>query len=760
MLVCAVATLLVAGTGPARAAGGWETHIRTRDFTDLKVTDEAVWCATAEAGLLRFDRATHAFSFIQREPGSIASNQLTSLAIDPQGRMWVGTKASGASLLTSDGSTWVLVNAFDGLPVDSVTTMTVAGDTLWIGTRGGIALWDGRQVLGSLPDGNTVSFDTTFSLPAVTGVKQMGDTLWIATPRGVGFSRISSNLTDWRKANDGLRTPAVDRLASDGHTLYALADGFVHRWDPDSLKWVSFGFMGIVYNLEDEAGTVLASTSQGVWWHRAGSPFFARIVDSPLAAATRGNDADAGVDPSGDVPRYCATSAGLYEEPAGGGAWTLYTPPGPPGNAYTNIVIDGPSVYAATRLEGIGRWDGSSWFAWLPVLCPGACPNNFRIPIEVFAMSIDRLGRKWVSCWGFAIESFDDYVDPDQFVHHWPAPSGADALHTFAFGAAVDSAGARGPSGEPLDQGGHWFGLDTDHLGAPDRQPLGLDHYDSTGAYAGTWSPGSPATSLVRNGKIRAVTVDKTGRIWIGYAGAANSGVDHFIRRPEQGYDFRTVPNTTSFDIWSLVAHGDTIWVLTDRDLRRISRVTLRLAGPSYETLSGRPTVGARLMDVAPNGEVYVGSEEGVRRYRLDGTFQDITESNSPLASNDVRAVAVDKATGAVWFGTAAGLNRFDPGYTPPAPPAGAPDTLIVFPNPATLTGAGIQMRLVGASAGYEGEIYDLNGRTLRRFVTSARGQIFWDGRDGNGVLVKPGVYFVRAQSNGREARARFVLLD
>jgi hypothetical protein len=335
-------------------------------------------------------------------------------------------------------------------------------------------------------------------------------------------------------------------------------------------------------------------------------------------------------------------------------------------------------------------------------------------------------------------------VEPPLFTHLW-TQTGDDVRHTIASGAAADS------------NGGRWFGMDTydnDRL-----EPLGLDFYDSTGVHAGTWSPGAPDSSLVRGGKIRAITVDKAGRIWVGYAGTANSGVDHFVRRPKVGYDFKTVANTTSLDIWGLVARGDSIWVLTDRDLRRIARTTVppRVV-QTQSTPAGRP-LGMRLMDVAPNGEVFVGSEEGVRWYRGDGTTRDFTIANSPLAANDVRAIAVDRATGVVWFGTAEGLNRFDPGYQPPTLPPGVPDSLRVYPNPATLTGLGLQLRLRGASTGYTGGIYDLRGRLLHRFATADRGQIFWDGRDDDGVLVKPGVYFVRAEGGGRQARARFVLL-
>jgi ligand-binding sensor domain-containing protein len=735
----------------AGAAGAWQTFLHARDFTDLVVTSDAVWCATAEAGLLRFDRTTHAFQSVTREPGTLASNHLSSLAFDRLGRLWVGTIGSGVSRLTADGTSWELVNAFDGLPVDSVTTITVAGDTLWIGTRRGIALWDGREVSGSLPDGNTVSFDTTFVLPAITGVEQLGDTLWLATPRGVGFASTTTHLSDWRPANAGLPTIQVEHLASDGQVLFAQAAGSVYQWDPQSLTWSPIGGLGTVHSLKEDYGTVLAGTSLGIWSHRAGSPSFTQITDSVVAASTDGDDPEPSVDPTGSTTHYAGSSAGLWEEPASPGAWTDYPPPGPPGNTYSNIVIDGPRVYAATRDEGIGRWDGTSWYPWLPGPCFGPCPNSFYRAFEVFAMLVDPRslspqGEKWVSCWGFGLDRFDDSVDPPLFTHLW-TPPGDDVRHTIAFGAAADS------------NGGRWFGMDT--YNEEDLKPLGLDHYDSTGAHAETWSPGAPDSSLVRGGKIRAVTVDKGGRIWVGYAGAANSGVDHFVRRPKLGYDFKTVANTTNFDVWGLVAHGDSIWLLTDHELRRINRAENppRLLSQKYETPAGRPLVGVRLMDVAPNGEVFVGSEEGVRWYRRGGASQDFTVANSPLAANDVRAIAVDPATGVVWFGTAEGLNRFDPGYRAPAPPLGVPDSLRIYPNPATLTGLGVQLRLRGVSAGYSGGIYDLRGRLLHRFRTTSRGQVFWDGRDDDGVLVKPGIYFVRAEGGGRQARARFALL-
>ena len=80
------------------------------------------------------------------------------------------------------------------------------------------------------------------------------------------------------------------------------------------------------------------------------------------------------------------------------------------------------------------------------------------------------------------------------------------------------------------------------------------------------------------------------------------------------------------------------------------------------------------------------------------------------------------------------------------------------YPNPARLTSLGVRLRIAGNVTRMTGAIVDLSGRVLRRFE-SGNGEVFWDGRDGSGQVVRPGVYFVRAEAGGRSGAARFVLL-
>src|SRR6185295_11893624 len=97
---------------------------------------------------------------------------------------------------------------------------------------------------GALPDPNNLAFDTTFANPVITGIVQIGDTLWLATRTGgVGFARLSTGLTDWRKANQGLTNLAVEDLAWNGRFLVT-SGPTVHGYDFGTHSWSLIGSFG------------------------------------------------------------------------------------------------------------------------------------------------------------------------------------------------------------------------------------------------------------------------------------------------------------------------------------------------------------------------------------------------------------------------------------------------------------------------------------------------------------------------------------
>src|SRR6185295_5609088 len=194
-----------------------------------------------------------------------------------------------------------------------------------------------------------------------------------------------------------------------------------------------------------------------------------------------------------------------------------------------------------------------------------------------------------------------------------------------------------------------------------------------------------------------------------------------------------------------LATYRASVWILANGKLPVFSQGANPTSGPERTVdVPGTQTfLAVKPLAAGPDGRLWVATDAGLKMV-TGKTVTTFTTANSPLPADEVRALAVEPATGAVWITTSAGLARFDAGYVAPPPPQLASLRIRVYPNPATLTNLGIGLRLNGEATSYSGTIHDLSGRRVRRFV-AANGAVFWDGRDDQGRLVKPGIYFVRA---------------
>lgn len=758
-IACVVAvSCVLAAAAPAHAAGPWTTWLRSYNYTDLAVDSADVWCATREGGLRRFDRATRTFTAITREPGGLASNRLSALALDRSRRLWVGTLGAGLSFLDAGRVAWRLLNEFDGLPSDTVNVLETSGDTLWIGTPRGLTLWNGRQITGTLPDGiNPSPFRSNF----VTGVATRGDSLFVATLAGIHVSRLSGQLASWDSMNVGLPARSVEWLVTDGRDLFALSTDPTwttgagdpvgqptpYRWN--GAAWVRVGGVGGVRSIHADRGVIFLTASSGVY--RWTGTAFALVAGSPTSRIDRTFWIEPGLAPDGRL--YGGSREGVWEEPEGGGAWTLQVPPQPPGNHVTNLAFAGPRLWVNTFNEGVGRFDGAQWRNWATGACrlPSCDPDTtFLNPSFAFALTVDRAGRAWVANWGSinrpitdpgAIERIDDSASPPSFdrINRWP-----DSLtirptlrHTFAVGATVDS------------EGGVWLGMDSAERETQAYAPIGLDYYGPDGQFVRNFD----ADDGLGTGRILALDTDRNGRVWVGTTGGGLQYFDWPAVTPE----FKTVTGSPDdIDIRGLVARGDTVWALATNGLHLYAggyRGVFLVPGGPVDN-AGHP------LEVALDGTVWAGTASGIRVFRPDGSvLTDYTSANSPLATDQVRAIRVDRATGHLWVGTTAGLHRYDPGWQPPPPPVVDRLEARVYPNPARITALGIGLRIAGNVESWRGGVYDLGGRLVHRFANVRNGEVVWNGRDLDGRRLRPGVYFAHLQSGGQSAVVRVVLL-
>jgi hypothetical protein len=750
---------LIVPAAPARAVdGAWTSYLYPAFFADLVATDTEVWSTTREGGLLRYDRGTHAIERIVREPNGLASNELTRMALDRSGRLWVGTLGSGVSRFRADRTGWDVVNRLDGLPSDSVTAVVAVGDTVWIGSTGGLLLWNGREVSGSLPDPNTTSFDTTFANPIVTGIVQMGDTLWVATRSGIGIARLSLGLSDWREVNQGLSDVDIEDLVWNGTYLVAVGGGTMYQFNFGTGAW-SFVPNGGALSATSSNGTILVSNPAGVCLY-AGLP----LVPLPGSPQPFFKSADSYRDylravtaPDGSV--FAGTGSFLYERtPALD--WLVHDVPSPIDNELIGLATDRGRVYAQSFV-GFSRFDGATWQRWPSNQpCVGAeCDTTFQDTSFGVSLFVDSQGAKWAGFWSYGFDRFTDETYPYSFDHLIAGVASDSAVkRTWTYSAAEDTSGHV------------WIGMDTPLSDDPSNQPLGLTAYSLDGTYLGTWST---RNSEMRGLYVRGLAFDRFGRVWLGYKG---QGVDFFQPNPRgsatpvDSSDFHPLatPEANNLFVRGIVTYGDTLWILSESDLQRY-RLNPGLGTPAtyltqYSLPGSQADLAVQPLAIQSDGSLWIGTTGGLVAIHPGAsgsgyTSEVFTVANSPLVSNSVRSLAFDDR-GRLWIATTEGLQQFDPGYTPPPAPSLPSLAIKVYPNPAYLTAVGVNLRLDATSGtSVLGAIYDIGGRRVRSFQTTGSNVVFWDGRDEKGNLVKPGIFFVRATAGDREAFARIVLL-
>jgi ligand-binding sensor domain-containing protein len=748
----ALAALLVASAPPGYAAGAWTTYMRPGGYGRLVATSDTVWCSAVDAGLVYYVRSAGSFGSYTRQPGGLASNNLSALAQDRSGDLWIGTADAGVSRLSPDG-TWGVLNAFDGLPGLAVNTIRAEGDSLWIGTTQGLALYDGTEISGRLPDGAAPS---PFASNDITGIVLTGDSVWVSTSGGSAYYALrSAQLSTWTRVSAGMPPSGlIDGLATDGANLWAL--GYDQLWLLQGSAWsqVNAGW-GNVYRVSDEFGRVLTSTTSGVYEYQGGS--WVQVPGSPVSGGSVANSMITTTDPSGTI--FAGSAAGIFQQPAApGGAWPLQVPPGPPGNNVQNLLVDGSRLYVATFDEGFARFDGQTWTLWGPVPCSSNCGSTLYDPIYPFALLRDRHGQKWLGCWSAVVDRLDDSGPVDTVTHVLIPQSPSDAQHTWLWSAAADS------------MGGIWFGGDTPALGStqPQDQPIGIDYYDSTGVHRMNYQPGNGDTlSTMANVQVRSLAFDTHGNtMWVGFAG---HGVQSFTvpTNPDgtpiigAKLQFRTLLDAVRLDVFAVIPYGESLWVFNTNDLRLYTGFGGSNSSVAYSIPAGPAPRGAlHPLDVASDGTVWLGTTNGVRVYHPGGATEDFNITNSPIANDEVRTVRIDPRTGAVWIATATGLNRYDPNYRPPPAPPLPYLQARVYPNPVAIANLiGTSLHITGNAPTYGGRVFGVDGRLVRRLTATPDGQLLWDGRDESGVLVRPGLYFVRVEAGGRQMTARVTLL-
>jgi signal transduction histidine kinase/ligand-binding sensor domain-containing protein len=557
---------------PSAGGGGFGTHVTvfrtpagqepSRLFEDPSGT---LWCGTTN-GILRVERAGGNVSFHEVDlglPHDLWDDPIVeALADDGAGGIWVGA-GSGLYRLKKGGVV-ERITAAEGLPANQVRDLAV------------------------MPDG----------------------TLWVATLKGI--ARVRPTAPGVRAAVVAIYSVAQGLASDDVNALHPSRDGRLWAGSVGGLS-VLDGERFTSYNGENGIGGpvfALEESADGDFW--IGSEWGAQRL-APHGLLTYGA-ADGIADPAvnalfedqaGEVG-VLSNGHGVQLSVLGKNRFDSLNVRLPPG-----ITIPGWAFGQALLQDHLGEW----WLPTLQGLCRFAKSASARAlatarPIHVYTAS-DGLATNDV----FVV--FEDSRGDVWISTGSPVTNGlarwtraGDRIERFRDGPGLPSLRTSLPTVFAEDRGGNvWIAFN----GA------GLARYR-----AGRFDLLRPEDG-VPEGWIRALLVDRTGRLWIAAAVGGLAVIDD---------------------------------PLADHPRPR------RLASVGFSSSS------ARCLADDTWGRIYVGTGVGVDQIDPDGAGVHHFTTAEGLAPGTLR-VALRDRHGAVWFGTSRGLSRYVPsGPEPRHPPS------------------------------------------------------------------------------------------
>jgi hypothetical protein len=405
----------------------------------------------------------------------------------------------------------------------------------------------------------------------------------------------------------------------------------------------------------------------------------------------------------------------------------------------TNMATDDGTLWVLTLQSGLlSHRDGD----WVPYT---QANSGLRRDTWAFEVVVDAGGDKWVARDSDFSAPDDPTVDrlddggtfSDTGDDIWTPYSWPDQLlNTRVFSIAEDT------------EGNKWFGMrDENHANLGTVDLLIENDPDTTGD--DEWmhfdNAIEPYATQFFDDDVRALAVDREGRLWIGYY---SLGLDVWDWGDLETFDD---------DVWTHVdaanglpsgfvesfhvAQDGKVWVVTLGGLS-----VHDTSADSWITIEGLPGTQVRAVDSDGWGNIWVATDDGVAMLYPNGTVAATHGISDGLAHPAISELVVDRGSGTVWALGITEDTQTDTLFSFQSGFAAGGGEIFVFPNPWKAGATRVPINVFGAPDGSKVEVYDITGELVRELPTRVQPYL-WDTLDSSSNEVPSGVYIIKVDT-------------
>jgi ligand-binding sensor domain-containing protein len=687
--------------------------------------NNVTWAATSGGGFL-FTPSTNGFKTLHRTDGLNGIN-LTSVTIDSYGKVWFGSREGVIDVYNpADNSIKSILDIYNSnYSVKQIIELKSSGDTIFVSTSYGVSLISATTFL---------FFDTFFKFGNFPSSIQANSTLksgllYVCTVQGLAIQKQgSTNLSapeSWNvySTTDGLPSANVNKVVLyNGSVIVGTAGGLAIF---NGTNWQNFlpQLNGEINDLLVRNDSLYILSGNLIDVYANGAISHSYNLASPAIALSYSNQ----------LGLLAASSSGIYEVYSTNINNVIY-PQGPASNQFPSLAVDNNGVlWCASGRDaspkGFYEYDGKTWTNFNMSNTPGLISNAFHV---VYAAPDNSI---YFGAWGQGFIK----VKNDSTQTFYLANTGMVGINSSPDFLVV--------SGFGTDSRGNLWVL---NYGSTNLQTLHLFTQDNIYHYS------LPVAGSQFIAQYFNLVVDQYDTKWFSSLDPARTGLFYFNENGtytnlnDDKYAFLTTADgLTSNTINAIVmdTRGD-IWVGTGLGVNIITN-TETIAPGSTPKLSISSVFSLReytinCLAVDPINQKWVGTNQGLLLVNSDGSevLATYNTQNSPLLSNIIISIAIDKNTGIVYVGTDQGLTSFQ---TPAIQPKDTFSKLFMYPSPFVLTGSINRLTIDGLISNSEIKIITVYGKMVKDILSPGGRVAFWDGTDSQGRLVSSGVYLVVA---------------